>query len=375
MTPNQNVTGAPDAAQVARRSRRCTHRMLAAATARSGGVERGQPRDTRQLVGVGERERASKARRRTTAGASAALRETPMGMDPRIVVRHDNLASNSSLASRSEAARRRLSEECDARADHLSATDAGPCAAAARRAGAARKGLRHLADAHLVRSSRTLVRAAGVRPGRGRAEARRASRGRSARTGRGCTHRCWPRSRWARFRCRCTRTRWPASSSSRSTTPRSRFAIVEDQEQVDKLLELRRAVPAARAHLVRRPARPAPLRRARPGVARRLVDAGRAYDARARRLLRRRGRSAAPHDVAAMFFTSGTTGNAEGRGAHALHAARPRQRRQGASTSSPTNEEVLAYLPPAWIGQNIFSYAQWLACGYVVNCPGVGRAR
>jgi len=30
---------------------------------------------------------------------------------------------------------------------------------------------------------------------------------------------------------------------------------------------------------------------------------------------------------------------------------------------------VLAYLPPAWIGQNIFSYAQWLACGYVVNCP------
>ncbi len=30
---------------------------------------------------------------------------------------------------------------------------------------------------------------------------------------------------------------------------------------------------------------------------------------------------------------------------------------------------MLAYLPPAWIGQNIFSYAQWLAAGYVVNCP------
>jgi len=30
---------------------------------------------------------------------------------------------------------------------------------------------------------------------------------------------------------------------------------------------------------------------------------------------------------------------------------------------------VLAYLPPAWIGQNIFSYAQWLVAGYVVNCP------
>ena len=33
------------------------------------------------------------------------------------------------------------------------------------------------------------------------------------------------------------------------------------------------------------------------------------------------------------------------------------------------DDEVLAYLPPAWIGQNIFSYAQWLVCGYVVNCP------
>jgi long-chain acyl-CoA synthetase len=32
-------------------------------------------------------------------------------------------------------------------------------------------------------------------------------------------------------------------------------------------------------------------------------------------------------------------------------------------------EDVLAYMPPAWIGQNIFSYAQWLVCGYVVNCP------
>jgi long-chain acyl-CoA synthetase len=44
--------------------------------------------------------------------------------------------------------------------------------------------------------------------------------------------------------------------------------------------------------------------------------------------------------------------------------------RAGAEFDKLTSaEEVLAYLPPAWIGQNIFSYAQWLACGYVVNCP------
>jgi long-chain acyl-CoA synthetase len=44
--------------------------------------------------------------------------------------------------------------------------------------------------------------------------------------------------------------------------------------------------------------------------------------------------------------------------------------RAGADFDHLTNaEEVLAYMPVAWIGQNIFSYSQWLACGYVVNCP------
>ena len=140
---------------------------------------------------------------------------------------------------------------------------------AARRAGAAREGIRHLADADLVRSwprwcARWPAACAqaglkrGAAPGGGRREPAAAVR-----------RRCWPRSRSARSRCRCTRTRRPPSSCSRSTTPRSRFAIVEDQEQVDKLLEMRAAVPAAGAHLVRRPARPAQLQRAGPGVARR----------------------------------------------------------------------------------------------------------
>jgi len=33
------------------------------------------------------------------------------------------------------------------------------------------------------------------------------------------------------------------------------------------------------------------------------------------------------------------------------------------------DEEVLACLPPAWLPQWMLSYVQWLACGYVVNCP------
>jgi hypothetical protein len=69
-----------------------------------------------------------------------------------------------------------------------------------------------------------------------------------------------------------------------------------------------------------------------------------------------------------MFFTSGTTGNPKG--VVHTHNALIDRAQAGAEFDHLTSaEEVLAYLPVAWIGQNIFSYAQWLVCGYVVNCP------
>jgi long-chain acyl-CoA synthetase len=46
--------------------------------------------------------------------------------------------------------------------------------------------------------------------------------------------------------------------------------------------------------------------------------------------------------------------------------------RQGQAFDKLTGRRGAGLHAPAWIGQNIFSYAQWLACGYVVNCP---RAR
>jgi long-chain acyl-CoA synthetase len=48
-------------------------------------------------------------------------------------------------------------------------------------------------------------------------------------------------------RCRCTRTRWPPSSSFPINNAEVRFAVVEDQEQVDKLLEIREQCPQLRA--------------------------------------------------------------------------------------------------------------------------------
>jgi len=70
----------------------------------------------------------------------------------------------------------------------------------------------------------------------------------------------------------------------------------------------------------------------------------------------------------ALFFTSGTTGHPKG--VMHTHATLIDRAEAGMRFDRLTDrEEVLAYLPPAWVGQNIFSFAQWLAVGYVVNCP------
>ncbi len=147
-----------------------------------------------------------------------------------------------------------------------------------------------------------------------------------------------------------------------------RFAIVEDQEQVDKLLELRETCPG----LVRIwYDEPRGLRNYdEPGLQAldALLEAGRAWDTAHAGFFDAQVGQAQPDDVAAMFFTSGTTGNPKG--VVHTHSTLLDRASAGARFDKLTeHEEVLAYLPPAWIGQNIFSYAQWLACGYVVNCP------
>jgi long-chain acyl-CoA synthetase len=146
------------------------------------------------------------------------------------------------------------------------------------------------------------------------------------------------------------------------------FAFAEDQEQVDKLLEIRDQCPQLKRIWYDDPRG---LRKYdEPGLASidALVAEGAARDARAPGFFDDAVAAASPDDVAAMFFTSGTTGNPKG----VVHTHRSLLDRAAAGAKFDrlgADEEVLAYLPPAWIGQNIFSYAQWLACGYVVNCP------
>ena len=147
-----------------------------------------------------------------------------------------------------------------------------------------------------------------------------------------------------------------------------RFVVVEDQEQVDKMLEIREECPQL-SHIYFDD--PRGLRKYdEPGLSalEELIGAGQAHAKVHPDAFGQQVEIGQPGDVAAMFFTSGTTGRPKG--VVHTHATLIDRAAVGARFDKLTeHDEVLAYLPPAWIGQNIFSYAQWLVAGYVVNCP------
>lgn len=73
-------------------------------------------------------------------------------------------------------------------------------------------------------------------------------------------------------------------------------------------------------------------------------------------------------DAAFLFFTSGTTGPAKG--VVLSHGALIDRARVAAASENLRDTDVaMAYLPPGWIGQNFFSYTQPMVVGYCVCCP------
>ena len=146
------------------------------------------------------------------------------------------------------------------------------------------------------------------------------------------------------------------------------FAIVEDQEQVDKMLEILPKCPTLK-HIYYDD--PRGLRHyAQPELMAydALLELGREFEQRNPAFLDTEIAKGSGADAAAMFFTSGTTGVAKG--VVLTHHALIDRASAAAQMEGLTDRDVVfAYLPPAWIGQNIFSYAQPMVTGYCICCP------
>lgn len=147
-----------------------------------------------------------------------------------------------------------------------------------------------------------------------------------------------------------------------------RVAVVEDQEQVDKMLEIRGQCPDL-AYVVYDD--PRGLRHYSDPM---LVaweaaeQQGRDHAAAHPDYVTQAAAAVNPHDTAAMFYTSGTTGKPKGV-VLTHHALIDRAQAIAELENLTDREDVLAYLPPAWIGQNMFSYTQLLVTGFTVNHP------
>jgi len=153
----------------------------------------------------------------------------------------------------------------------------------------------------------------------------------------------------------------------------ARFAYAEDQEQVDKLLELRAgddvgAAPTI-AHIIYDD--PRGLRNYRePGLigVNELMALGRRHEQAHPELFGQLVARVEPDDTSIILYTSGTTSRPKG--VCQTHAGYIAAAEGGVAIDRlDGDDEVLSYLPPAWAGDFLFSFAQWLVAGFTINCP------
>ncbi|WP_249383868.1 AMP-binding protein [Chitinivorax sp. B] len=146
------------------------------------------------------------------------------------------------------------------------------------------------------------------------------------------------------------------------------IAVVEDQEQVDKLLEIRDRCPGLQAIVYDNP------RGMRHYTDAMLLDyvglraeGELSYQVQPEQFSREvaQGQSS---DIAIMLYTSGTTGQPKGV-CHTHLACITMAQVDAEFDGLDRHDAAVAYLPMAWVGDHLFSYAQALVTGFTVHCP------
>jgi long-chain acyl-CoA synthetase len=150
------------------------------------------------------------------------------------------------------------------------------------------------------------------------------------------------------------------------------FAVVEDQEQVDKLFEIKQNLQRI-SHIIYDDER-GMRHYKQPELAsfEQVQKMGREFDALNPKYFMHEVNQGKANDTAVMLYTSGTTGKPKG--VCQTHGSFMAAAMGGASFDKLTAEDdILSYLPMAWVGDHLFSYAQALVAGFTVNCPESGE--
>ena len=148
----------------------------------------------------------------------------------------------------------------------------------------------------------------------------------------------------------------------------ARFAVVEDQEQVDKMLHVRAQCPGLEYVIyddprgLRHYSEPCLL------SLQELQERGRKFAQDNPDHFEREVARGQAEDTAVIAYTSGTTG--QPKGAMLSHRNLIATAKSAVARERLTEaEEVMAYLPMAWIGDHMFSFSQSMVAGFTTNCP------
>jgi len=147
-----------------------------------------------------------------------------------------------------------------------------------------------------------------------------------------------------------------------------RFAVAENQEQVDKLLEIKDRCPNLEFIIYCDP------RGIRDYSQEFLIDFdslqkdGQEFETKQQSFFVDEVEKGKSNDVACILYTSGTTGDPKG--VVLSYESLIKTATNAAEWDNLTVDgDVLAYLPMAWVGDNLFSYSESYIAGFCVNCP------
>ncbi|SDX50063.1 long-chain acyl-CoA synthetase [Litoreibacter albidus] len=146
----------------------------------------------------------------------------------------------------------------------------------------------------------------------------------------------------------------------------ARFVVAQDQEQVDKVFEVQDQLPAIEHMIYLDPRGMRKYDHTALTKYEVLQEKGRADGDRVE--LNRRRDLPTYDDTCVMLYTSGTTGKPKG----VVLSNRNIIETSKASSEFDdlrADDEILAYLPMAWVGDFIFSIGQAFWTGFCVNCP------
>lgn len=152
----------------------------------------------------------------------------------------------------------------------------------------------------------------------------------------------------------------------------AKFVMAEDQEQVDKILDIEDRLPALQQVYYDDPRGMRDYGNENLHSFTAVQQLGREFLANQPNYLMDEIAKGESEDVAIFLYTSGTTGKPKG--VVLTYANMVETARNSVELENITaDDEVFAYLPMAWVGDHLFSYAQPMVSGMCVNCPEGGE--